>query len=137
MTQSSYVEYGKLPLQKDAFCVNVGNSIEKRWYAAEHLEILPWQVVRGQLPPVYAGEMVKLAKRTPEQNKAAIGKSFEHLKLDKIGKAASYHEVKRMVQPDSSSRLTVPSITDSTSKTTWLHSRPDDYKLRFYSLIVV
>lgn len=75
--------------------MNLGNAIQKRWYAAEHLVILPWQVVRGQLPPTYAGDMVKWAKRSPEENKTAIRHAFGILGLNAVGNVAPYHRVKR------------------------------------------
>jgi len=70
MTVSEYSLRGN----RNAYCVNLGGTQtgSERWYPADHLIIVPWQVVRAKLDPDTTRKMLLLAKKKPNENSDLI-----------------------------------------------------------------
>jgi hypothetical protein len=52
--------------------VNLGNPKDPSWHPADHLLIVPDQVVTAKLDSHFTDKMVKVAERRPGQNEAAV-----------------------------------------------------------------
>ncbi|KAG4441773.1 hypothetical protein IFR05_002764 [Cadophora sp. M221] len=65
----------RIPINPNAYCINVGSMSKKIWYPADLLTIVDWQVVNKVLPGNFGAEMVKRAERMPGQHKNLIEKT--------------------------------------------------------------
>lgn len=65
------IEYGGTTFNANAYCVNVGTRQNPIWHPADHLNIVPNQVVKHKLDD-FSEDMVRIAEKRPARNELHI-----------------------------------------------------------------